>query len=369
MDCKLDSFAPSRRNRVYNALTACDISLDHVRQTTEKLRSDDNLRGIWPERLLHVESMKSFCRQMSPEGIFYNGVREPAFSALSYKWGLHVVDEGPTLEIEGIAWDPPSIDQEYFTVANHTRVLRRMAEYSGWVWVDVGCITQLLMEETMREIIVEPQYFKQATQRFVWWVDYPPEAFRCLLNKVSRAEGALRQLPSLSDNKVDYDVLPSIFAEVLAPLNELMSIPWFSSNWTLRELMLCDNILILDKEAELIHVEGENETSIPATIDMIATLCGHILAWLTRLQLRLSTMQPPEKTTVLQVKVPQDMGTEPPKSPPEKVTISTLASEYIHLVETHGAFFLYSSRPADLHHWTKALLETGRLITKGLAEL
>jgi hypothetical protein len=368
----LDPFVPSSHNRVYHTLVSPIASLPKIESDGQELRENASLPGIWPERLLHVESMTSYGREQRSEGTFYNGVKEPAFSALSYKWGLHVVDQGPTLVIKGTNWDPPSIDQKYFTTAEHAKVIRRIGEHSGWAWVDVGCITQLLMEETMREIIVEPQYFKQAAQGFVWWVDFPSEIFQRLLNDVCKAEVSLRELKANSDDKLDLEILPRAFQDVLDPLARLISIPWFSSNWTLREIMLCNDVYILNREAEHIYIKDQQGKHTAATINMIAKLCAHILSWLYRLQCRLRTVESSTKTTLLRTAILPDtsdfgMPNKTPTNTAGNVTISRLASDCVRMVETHGAFFLYSCRPSDLHYWTKALLETGRLITEGFA--
>lgn len=365
-----EPFHPGQDNRIFRTLTSSPISADDVKKDAESLQQDGSLPGIWPERLLHVESMVSYQRQQRPDGVFYNGVREPAFSIVSYKWGLWVKTGGATLQIKNINWDPPSIDPSYFTVADQTRLLQKLGKHVAFVWLDVACITQLLMEDTLREIIIEPQYFSQASQRYVWWVDFPSDVLKQLLDTVFQAGAAMNK--ALDGDEPELTAVPAILSQVWDPLTELLSIPWFSSNWTLREIMLCDDVIILNREGDTVPINAESETA--ATIQMIAALCVHVLSWLQRIESRLRiAASHSQQAEILDAAANQDLAALPSSSALREsvkngtLTIAGIASHYIRMVERHGPFFLFSSSPSTLHYWTKALLETGRLVHQGLA--
>lgn len=392
---------------VFNTLTQPSIDLSQASKNAILFRQENGLPGVWPERLLHVESMTSYKRENLAGGVFYNGVKEPLFSIVSYKWGLHVLPEGPTLEVAGIDWDPPAIDQKYFTTLEQLAMLQKIGRHSWWVWVDVGCITQLLMDDTLREIIIEPQYFKQASQRFVWWLDFPTEILQRNLINIYKANKSFTQAIASPGDDIDLHTLPQIAAEVLDTLIDLISIPWFASNWTLREIVLCDNIVILGREGDPISVGDTHEKETVATIGMVAELCVGILAWLQRIYARVMTkeLEKPipeidrysenyagDWSEELRVPYSRVMTTGPYLSSPEifntvvlptlegvgptttalaapggTLTLGPLATHYIKLVEAHGPFFLYASSPEELNRWTRAVLETGVLVHEGLA--
>lgn len=371
-----EPFNPRQDNRIFRTLTSSHISANDVKKDTENLQQNGSLQGVWPERLLHVESMVSYKRQQRLDGVFYNGVRKPAFSIVSYKWGLRVKIGGSTLQIKNINWDPPSIDPSYFTVADQTRLLKKLGDHFEFVWLDVACITQLLMEDTLREIIIEPQYFSQASQRYIWWVDFPSDVLKQLLDAVFEAgeamNKALERTSALDEDELELTAAPAILTQVFDPLTELMSIPWFSSNWTLREIMLCNNVVILNREGDTVPINVESET--PATIQMIAALCVQVLSWLQRIESRLRmAASRSQQAKILDAAANQDLAALPFSSELRgslnngTLTIAGIASHYIRMVERHGPFFLFSSSPSTLHYWTKALLETGRMIHQGIA--
>ena len=142
-------------NGVYRALSQPDLSLATLSHDAEQFRRRQDVAGLWPDRLLHIDSMMSFPRT---DDLKYNKVHKPSFTILSSKWGLWVKEGASALPIKGIQWDMPSIDPNYFTVVEMTQVLWKMRKHAEFVWIDVACIDQFLTESTLREIIVEPRY-------------------------------------------------------------------------------------------------------------------------------------------------------------------------------------------------------------------
>ena len=138
-------------------------------------------------------------------------------------------------------------------------------------------------------------------------------------------------------DETDLELIPSAVAPVSDSLDLLLSSPWFRSNYTLREIILCDNVTILNREGNTVPIRTNGQR--PAVIDTVATACTIMLAWLQRMQQRTSI---PAKSIGLTI-------------------------QCVKLVQANGPFFLYSSLPDILHHYTQQLLTTGVLLIQGKA--
>ena len=124
-------FVNSSLNLVYRSLVNQPPLPDGVQEEF------DRLNGVWPERLLDTESLVSYERRTKRDGSqWYNDVKEPEFTIVSYKWGLWVVEDGPRLPIKGINWEPPAIDQKHFTVDEQIAMLKQLGRSCRFVWID-----------------------------------------------------------------------------------------------------------------------------------------------------------------------------------------------------------------------------------------
>jgi len=340
---------------VYEALTNSDVSMQSVIQGRRQLLDKPELTGLWPERLLHVQTMESIC---SAPGDTYLGTRRPAFTVLSYKWGLWVVKDGPRLDID-VPWEIPAIDPKRFTTTELVKVIQRLALDTEFVWIDVACIDQFIEKNTMQEILTEPRMFRQASQAFAWIVDFESDFLEKLLNQISAAADTLLDASLEPNDENDLQLIPSVLKDVFEPISTLLNdSPWFRSNWTMREIMLCSQIIILNREGRTIPIHHRNGS--PAVIDSITTLCATMLAWLQRAQRQAPALfhdcgrqgVPTERFDVS-----------------ENITGTTIAliNDCLRLVDMNGALFLYSSRPEVLHYYTTQLLTIGVLLVMGLA--
>ena len=203
-----------------------------------------------------------------------------------------------------------------------------------------------------------------ASQSFVWWVDLTTDVLMQLLNEIHDVEAELSSVFTDLQGD-DYLVkIPPILASSFDSLNTILAIPWFSSNWTLREIMLCSNITILNREGDSVHMGSKTPT--PATIDMIVRLCSGILVWLQLIEREfrgttLAASAIPGSENLRASSVLRSSAHERP------VSVSVLVECCLNLVKQKAAFFLYSNSPSTLNHWTKALLETGALVIEGKA--
>jgi hypothetical protein len=341
---------------VYEALTSTDVSVQTVIQERRGLLYNPELTGVWPERLLHVDTMTSIRRAARQK---YLGIRRPPFTVLSYKWGLWVVKDGPRLSITDVQWEIPAIDPKHFTTAELVNVIQRLALDTDFVWIDVACIDQFIEETTMREILSEPRMFRQALQAFAWIVDFESSFLEKMLNQISAAADALLDASLEPDDENDLRLIPPVLEEVFKPISTLLNdSPWFRSNWTMREIMLCTQIIILNREGKTVPVHHKKGS--PAVIDSIATLCAIMLAWLQRMQRQTPALfhncfsqGPPAESLHGGANIPE--------------TTIVLIKDCLRLVNMNGAFFLYSSRPKVLHDCTTQLLTTGVLLVNGKA--
>ena len=198
----------------------------------------------WPRRLLHIPSMTS--REWKP-GNTYGPDTEPSYSILSYTWGRYEVPEGPRLDIKGIDWRIPSINEDHFTIADLTRVLEQVRTKDEYIWIDIACIDQKREKEKMQEVGRQASIFKIARQAYVWLNKYEPEIlhnhmqslFRCSYNF---AQGSIDALQAAE--------------EMIGSISNVLQDPWFSSLWTLQESVLQRHAIILDKRGEPVTTHG-----------------------------------------------------------------------------------------------------------------
>ncbi|KAH7007537.1 heterokaryon incompatibility protein-domain-containing protein [Ilyonectria destructans] len=190
-------------------------------------------------------------------------VKEPLYSTLSYTWGRWRIGDGsaqgaPALPIKNTPWRIPAVKQEHFTVRAFQNVVHKIQmEGTNWVWIDVGCIDQnggVENSQAAIEIGQQASIFKQARNTFVW---------------LSRIQSG--QLQSALDNILDYSLIldeyvhrPSINIDFDSAIDKLQnafsrvfSDPWFSSLWTLQEVVLRHDALVLSTEGEPVLWEKE----------------------------------------------------------------------------------------------------------------
>jgi hypothetical protein len=120
----------------------------------------------WPGRLLHVPSMTSL--HVHHENC-YSGFQKPVYNALSYTWGRYRIKSGPCIQIKGISWQIPSIDESHFTIGEFHNVLcASAAEENGLLWVDIACIDQENTKAKMEEIGKQASIFRSAERCSIW---------------------------------------------------------------------------------------------------------------------------------------------------------------------------------------------------------
>ena len=280
----------------------------------------------WPGRLLHVPSMTSIERS---EGNMYGEDTEPEYNALSYKWGLFVVDDGPRLEVKGINWRIPAVDQNRFTVRDLQRVLLYMTKDVDYVWLDVACVDQGVPSETIAEIKKEPGIFKNAKQAFIWLNGFTPLEFETMMAHFA---------DSFPCDSLDY---PDYTLETARNLQTLFRNLWFQSVWTLREILARWDALILDQN-------GEPSYSIQ--LHHIVSRCRKFLYLVQKGRVIVDPIHDP---------------TFRPRSPENSAVKSALIKKIRTIIEDAGAFFLFCGDPGEVYRETSYLLTKAEDIAQG----
>lgn len=267
--------------------------------------TDNSLVAQWPQRLLHVPTMTSMTRQ---NGHIYGGDREPAYNILSYTWGRFQTARGTPAY--GVPWPIPVIDGAHFSEKSfHKAILtvslgRASTESQGsspplvsYVWIDVACIDQEDERIKAVEIGRQAAIFKKANRPYVW------------LNRLEEIEiracdrfllDSSDKLSILSDRNDFESVFDECWTEqYVNVLQTLLRDPWFTSLWTLQEMFLRADAIILCKNSEPIEREGGNGNFLG--LGNIITNCTRIYNALTRRTLDTRRALTPGFTKILEL--------------------------------------------------------------------
>ncbi|KAI0380332.1 hypothetical protein F5Y04DRAFT_271584 [Hypomontagnella monticulosa] len=219
-------------------------------------------RSIWPHRLLHVETMTSHIRQGDNT---YGSVREPVYNVLSYTWGRFMdrTLKETSLVVHGIDWPIPPIQKSHFSAITFQDAIHHAANgyrhSCEWLWVDIACIPQEHDQETQeaarirdQEISRQVEIFYRAKEAFAWLSSLRElDLFEDLDKLLSIDEFISHYRRGL----VDYhnaelaakflDTVEEHIHLLLKPMTTMLNHPWFDSLWTLQEMVLRPDALIL----------------------------------------------------------------------------------------------------------------------------
>jgi len=191
------------------------------------------------------------------ESNFYGAVCKPEYSILTYTWGRWKIRDakgGPALPVLGTSWKIPAVREEHFTVKAFQSVVQRMSSDSiEWAWIDIACIDQENAAAQAEEVGRQASIFKNARRAFVWLSHLQTEALSSAVQSIQEHGLQLRDyIDRLGPYLSPHDLLHSLHKE----LNVLFDDPWFSSLWTLQEVVLRNDALVLSAQAEPIWWES-----------------------------------------------------------------------------------------------------------------
>lgn len=228
-----------------------------------------NVEQYWPRRLLHIPTMTSVLRTGKGS---YQASEYPRYSILSYTWGRWELPKHGevgksassrelALPIQATTWEIPMVDGVHFTVRafqDALEVIRKNG--TDWVWLDIACIDQENDAVKMDEVGRQASIFKQASRAYIWLCRLPEgylgEAYGTLRDAGDRLDQIFIQFnPERFNSKDTLTELQRIDQSISTILNDT----WFSSLWTLQEMMMRDDALILTKEGQeaMITIRGE----------------------------------------------------------------------------------------------------------------
>lgn len=222
----------------------------------------EDVEDYWPRRLLHIPTMTSYQRSGSST---YNHLEHPKYSILSYTWGrweVRQVDgrepKPASLGVKGTTWKVPSVDEAHFTVQTFQKVVNEMGRHgrTEWAWIDIACIDQENTPVKMDEVGRQASIFKNAWKAFVWLSHTTAGALDNAVALMETAGAALLEARRGAGPTNTYQaegILPTLGA-IREAIDPVLDDPWFSSLWTLQELFLRDDALILDRKGDCIRL-------------------------------------------------------------------------------------------------------------------
>lgn len=231
------------------------------------IREEEEALDGWPRRLLHVPTMTSF--EWQP-GHIYGSVPCPAYNAITYTWGRWRLHPGEwplvrAIEIDGVPWDIPRVSPSHFTLEDFQAAIHRAGRETRFgldvefLWLDVACIDQREKEpRSAAEVGRQGLIFERAAFVFVWLATFEHGELHGLL-------GNLVRLQSEFCKSATRTTLTEILARDISEVfRKLFADPWFTSLWTLQEMLLRRNSgKFLSRDGRVISLEADTEFALP----------------------------------------------------------------------------------------------------------
>jgi Heterokaryon incompatibility protein (HET) len=144
-----------------------------------------------------------------------------------------------------------------------------------YVWIDVACVDPSPegLQARMDEIQKEPGIYRKAQKCYVWLHGHEPGDLKDNINTISTAFAHTSQVASDTD-------LPSVFravAQMTSALTSLLRDPWFSTVWTLREILFRRDAILLDPCGHTLPI-----TRGIATLNTVAVACAGVSRFIDR---------------------------------------------------------------------------------------
>ena len=300
-------------------------------------RTEDPLGG-WPRRLLHVPSMTSYGWQ---DGHQYGTHVKPRYNAISYTWGRYQLKSPndqqhvKAIEVNGVSWDLPRIDESHFTVKQFEKVISRSIEAftdlgtnpaharhsTEFVWLDIACINQTPNHPQMAvEIGRQAKIFRGAKRVVVWltqtkqpslekavkgivnaadtidglysgisyapneWSSLPRSRFstslrsseRWFRSKFSRTLSKIKRIYPASSPQmrgVIFEGNEPWLTAAISNISSLIDDRWFSSLWTLQESFLSQWAYLISDDLEVLRSDSPQLRSIFGPCEALYNSC------------------------------------------------------------------------------------------------
>lgn len=212
-----------------------------------------NVEDYWPRRLLHIPTMLSYERVGNGR---YNAADQPKYAILSYTWGRWEVKTRTSLsaiDIRGVTWKIPIIDDSHFSAAAFQHAINQMTQDDvEWAWIDVACIDQDNAPIKMDEVGRQASIFKKATRVYVWLSHLDHQQLTKQYLELENIAPCL-----WSWNVMSTGLIRESVQKLEGAIQYILGDPWFSSLWTLQEVMMRNDALILTQTGESITITPE----------------------------------------------------------------------------------------------------------------
>jgi hypothetical protein len=199
---------------------------------------------------------------------------KPRYNILTYTWGRFRQECGPALPIKETPWAIPSINPKYFTVDAFQRLVSWILASNDieWAWIDVACINQVAdSPENAEEVGHQAAIFVKAAAVFVWlWTldtRTLENSYRDMNMHALRLGEHIANNPRILSMEA-YETMVGL----RTALGSFFQDPWFSSLWTLQELVLRKDAKIVSKDVETI-VWGDDWAG---HLLMVVNMCQNI---------------------------------------------------------------------------------------------
>lgn len=128
-----------------------------------------------------------------------------------------------------------------------------------WAWIDIACIDQEDTAAQAEEVGKQASIFKNAFRGFVWLSHLKTEDLQSAVDIIETQGVPLRtHIENMRHDPLlhmPYDLVQQLHEK----MNVLFSDPWFSSLWTLQEVTLRRDLLVLSAQAEPIWWERDKD--------------------------------------------------------------------------------------------------------------
>lgn len=226
-----------------------------------------SVEKYWPRRLLHIPTMTS----VEKSGFnTYGTAREPKYSILTYIWGRFEDRTSdplpPRLPVIGVTWKIPAIQKEYFTAEDFQRVVNRVGEDGvEWAWIDIACIDQNDTPDKTDEIGRQASIFNNAKNVFVWLWKIPANTLKTGIDNLNEYGPELwfRNTSAAKTSLTTYELVDRLYRA----FEIIFGDPWFSSLWTLQEVILRNDACVLSAEGDSIPLDSKSDVFLTMFIN------------------------------------------------------------------------------------------------------
>jgi hypothetical protein len=293
-----------------------------------------SVADYWPSRLLHIPTMTSVERDGAN---VYAGAEKPKYNILTYTWGRWRIRTNPkaypALGVRNTRWDIPPIKADHFSVEEFQNVVDLLAKKGvDWAWIDVACIDQDDQQANAEEVGQQVSIFKNAHRVFVWLSHLEHDV---LAAAVATIQDAGLQLRDHVDKLPTPVPLPDVIASLHRAFNVLFADPWFSSLWTLQEVVLRNDALVLSKQASPVVWNEDHHMFLT----MFINHCQNVFQDLEGIDRRLDESRPRISALSSSLSAPTAaLG-------PQHLEMKTQILEMKQLILRAGFYFLFSDNP------------------------